>query len=184
MYSILFLHAFVPLCASFTHTQARSEHHFTYFNLHCKTKLQHACSIRFRTHLLTPFYKCYTLIGQSSQKIQLNKEMGKAADGEWCNTGALPGRKGRLLVKNINQEVGTGESLKQNKMKEAKDTRDLLAADKEIHTYKSVLIKCVEVSDDSYQNICLCSQSKMLQADPQQIWSIKKHTKETFSGLK
>lgn len=86
--------------------------------------------------------------------------MGKAAEGERCNTCALPGRKGRLLVKNINQKVGTGESLKQNKMKEAKDTRDPLAADKEIHTYKSVLIKCVEVSDDSTKTFVCAVKAK------------------------
>lgn len=93
--------------------------------------------------------------------------MRKAVDAGRCNAHALPGRKGKLLVKNIKQKVGTGESLKQNKAKEAKDRRkDLLAANEEFHTYKAVLIKCVKAPDDSYQNICLCSQSKTVQADP------------------
>lgn len=73
-------------------------------------------------------------------------------------------------MENIEQKVRTRASSRQNKAKEAKDRRrDLLAADKGFHTYIAVVIKCVKVPDDSYQSICLCSQSKTVQADPQKM---------------
>lgn len=54
VYSILFLNAFVLLPLprpSFTHIQAMKDHYFTYFHLHCKTKVQHTCSTCSRTLL-------------------------------------------------------------------------------------------------------------------------------------
>lgn len=69
-------------------------------------------------------------------------------------------KKRKVAGKEYKAEGGNWRKFKQNKAKESKDRRrDLLAADKEFHTYKAVLIKCVKVTDDSYQNICLWSSS-------------------------
>lgn len=46
----------------------------------------------------------------SSPKIQLNTKTGKDVGGGRCNTCALPGRKGNLLLKNIQWKVETGET--------------------------------------------------------------------------